>query len=101
MISPAKREGYPEIKDEDFSDDRPDAEPIRAKTNADRRNPPWRLSRRVVACVEIEIDPAPKPSEVIAHIQSDNRLVGFEQMFLNKRIGVGRAMSDRILSLQK
>lgn len=42
-----------------------------------------RMPTQAFAGVEIEIDPTPKPGQIVAHIQCDDGLIGLEQMLLD------------------
>lgn len=100
VILLAQREGYPEIENQHLEKDGPNAEPIRTEADAYGRDAPRRLTDRVVAGVKIKIDPTPKPSQIVSHIQGDDGLVGLEQMLLDQRVRFRRAMRDHVLPLE-
>lgn len=84
MILLAERERYPEVESQHLDNNDTNAEPVGTEADTYGRDAPRRLTDRAVAGVEVKIDPAPELSQIVAHVQRDDGLVGIEQMLLHQ-----------------
>lgn len=101
MILLTECEGYPDVENQHLQKNGADAEPIGTEANAYGRDSPRRLPDRTVASVKIKIDPTPKPSQIVSHVQCDDGLVGLEQMLLDQRVRFRRAVRDDVPPLEQ
>lgn len=101
MVFRAEHEGGPHVECDDGKRSEKQTEPVGTETHACDRYPRRRLSDRRIAGVEIEIDPAPEPREIVAHIEGDYRLIGLQQTLLHQGIRLDRASRHDVLSLHQ
>src|SRR6202043_400195 len=94
----AERERYPDVEEEHLDDGDPDAQPIGTQADGRDGNTPWRFADGAVAGVQIEVDPVPKPGEVVSHVQGDDRLIGLQQVLLDEQVGLYGATRHHVLS---